>query len=43
MMEIVIVAVIVLWTVFAIKSSRRHKCCGDCEKCMRECKKADGF
>lgn len=38
MMELAIMASVTLWTVLSVKNSRRHKCCGDCVKCM---KKAD--
>lgn len=42
MIEIIILIVIAVWFVFAIKSGKKHKCCGDCCKCSANCKgKAD--
>ncbi len=38
MMEIIIVALVVLWSIFAIKNSRRHGCGGDCARCAAKCK-----
>lgn len=41
MMEFLIIAVVVLWSIFAIKNSRKHGCCGDCAKCAARCKGKD--
>ncbi len=38
MMEIIIVALVVLWSIFAIKNSRRHSCCGHCAQCAVKCR-----
>lgn len=41
MMEFFIIAIVVLWSIFAIKNSRKHGCCGNCGKCKGKCKCED--
>ena len=37
-MELIIIAAVVLWLVFALVSHRKNRCRGDCGSCKRNCK-----
>lgn len=40
MIEIIIIALLTAWTVFALCSLKKHKvCCGDCAECACVCHK----
>lgn len=36
-MEIVIIALLLVWLVLALRHTKKHGCCGDCAKCRKEC------